>query len=235
MIVREKANIYIGASSVLINGSLSYPLSKRTSVIKKVYKGDKEDPSWAIKSYGTTNATLGNSYAELPLSNYDPTAAYEVTYLALDQHTITCNLTQITGEYDPNMKTIVDRLALNQADIETRLSVVENTKARKVQGQWITPTLLNGHTVETTVGYMKDENGFVHLKGRVTGGSDNTDIFLLPPGYRPNQYIITPTIVFDGTNYYIARVTIYPTGWVRLIGVKTTWNSLDGISFLAEQ
>ncbi|MPN28438.1 hypothetical protein SDC9_175879 [bioreactor metagenome] len=60
-------------------------------------------------------------------------------------------------------------------------------KANKVQEAWITPTLLNGWVAGSTPpAYMKDELGFVHLKGRVTGGTVGAAAFLLPVGYRPN-------------------------------------------------
>ena len=46
-------------------------------------------------------------------------------------------------------------------------------KANKVQEAWITPTLLNGWTEVSgyPVQYMKDEFGFVHLKGRIASGA----------------------------------------------------------------
>jgi hypothetical protein len=38
---------------------------------------------------------------------------------------------------------------------------------------------------EETVGYYKDQDGVVHLRGLAIGGSGSTVIFQLPPGYRP--------------------------------------------------
>lgn len=55
---------------------------------------------------------------------------------------------------------------------------------------YITPTLLNSWVQQasyTTVGYRKDKNGYVHIKGAVTGGSGQTIIFTLPAEYRPTD------------------------------------------------
>jgi len=106
----------------------------------------------------------------------------------------------------------------------------------EAQQAWQTPPLLNGWNnhdggVNSTIGYMKDSLGFVHLKGLIIGGSDGTVAFALPSGYRPLQNINLAyssraanaeldIIAIDGT------VHVYnPSGWV----------SLDCIVFKAEQ
>ena len=62
------------------------------------------------------------------------------------------------------------------------------SKANKKQEDWITPTLLNGWVEDSAwpVGFMKDEFGFVHLKGMAKNGTDSR-IFQLPAGYEPSQ------------------------------------------------
>jgi hypothetical protein len=58
---------------------------------------------------------------------------------------------------------------------------------------WITPTLINSWASAGagTPQYMRDALGFVHFKGSLTGGTSNTNAFVLPPGFR----VPTPTNV----------------------------------------
>lgn len=76
-----------------------------------------------------------------------------------------------------------------------------NNKANKAQEAWITPTLLNGWTsgISTQVQYMKDQFGFVHLRGVITGGTVGSPAFILPSGYRPFQ-----TVLWVANNSYEA-------------------------------
>ena len=62
-------------------------------------------------------------------------------------------------------------------------------KANKVQEEWITPTLLNGWVAEPgyDYGYMKDDFGFVHFKGRFKSGTIAQPLFVLPIDYRPQS------------------------------------------------
>ena len=71
-----------------------------------------------------------------------------------------------------------------------------DAKANKVQEAWVEPTLINGWVAldaSRKPMYMKDNFGFVHLKGAVRGGSAATPFFTLPQGYRVlNTYQIYP-------------------------------------------
>lgn len=65
-------------------------------------------------------------------------------------------------------------------------------KANKQQEDWITPTLLNGWTVVSgsSAEYMKDDMGFVHIRGEFQGIQSLTTIFSLPTGYRPLRRLV---------------------------------------------
>lgn len=109
-------------------------------------------------------------------------------------------------------------------------------KANKVQEAWITPTFLNGWAATNSaysVGYMKDEMGFVHFRGAVMGTTNDTFAFTLPVGYRPKQQYEGVIIAGGHTQMCMARVT--PTGSVKLTTSSLIWNSLEGITFRAEQ
>lgn len=104
-------------------------------------------------------------------------------------------------------------------------------KANKLQEAWITPTMLNGWTqLSADVGYMKDNLGWVHLKGAVTGGALASQIFALPVGYRPqNTSNRFPVIA----NNKFGRVSVTSTGAVTFDVGENAFVSLDGITFKA--
>jgi hypothetical protein len=250
MIVREKANpsfsavyqyyfinIKDGADANVPNGN---QLKNRANKIVGIYKNGKIDTwNWEFPS---SNA-YGNVRAQIKAVNFDTTATYEVTYLPLDEYLLSANVQTINGEYDSNIKMVVDRLAQNLADVDTRISVVENNKARKVQGQWIVPTLLNGWinytsgSSTTPVSYFKDDFGFVHLRGFIKNGTatQGTVFFILPIGYRPLISLNPATVSNNNGTDIISRVGITASGDVNIQSGANTFFSLDGISFLAEQ
>ncbi|MEM5567676.1 hypothetical protein AAF695_02760 [Aerococcus viridans] len=109
-----------------------------------------------------------------------------------------------------------------------------NGKADKKQEDWITPTLLNGWTnfggVYESVGYMKDEFGFVHLKGMVKGGSVGQNIFFLPEGYQPLKSQYHACVSAD----IVRTLNIQANGGAFISTVASSnWVTLNGISFKA--
>jgi len=80
-----------------------------------------------------------------------------------------------------------------------------------------------------TAGFMIDPFGFVHLKGLVTNGTDNTSAFTLPAGYRPPLIALCPAAAAD----YATRmglVIAHPTGEV-VCYTANTWVSLENVTF----
>ena len=80
---------------------------------------------------------------------------------------------------------------------------------------------------------MKDENGYIHLRGLIKNGTDGTTVFTLPVGYRPLQRNIF-TIESDDL---AGRLDVDDTGEVIPASSTTSpaWISLDGIVFLGEK
>ncbi len=105
-------------------------------------------------------------------------------------------------------------------------------KANKVQESWITPTLQNGWTEASgyKVRYMKDEFGFIHLKGRLTGGTLSAAAFSLPVGYRPLETLFYPLISSGafGAGFINSSGAVTPS-----VGSNVNVQ-LDGITFRAE-
>lgn len=114
--------------------------------------------------------------------------------------------------------------------------------ATKTQEAWTAPTLVNSWVPTTNVnyespGYMKDQMGFVHLKGTIESGitTTGTTIFTLPVGYRPAKYVAFPAISSaDGSSFTVFRITIRSNGEVVIgsSGVGSNVMHLDGITFL---
>jgi hypothetical protein len=103
------------------------------------------------------------------------------------------------------------------------------------------------------VGFYKDREGVVHLKGAAAGGMSGTVVFQLPAGYRPATGKVvsfaavcgcgaTDSPTGDSVHLPTGEVDIYGpgmgdvTGIVRLItALSTAGNAviLDGITFRA--
>lgn len=88
--------------------------------------------------------------------------------------------------------------------------------------------------------FFKDLSGVVHLQGLVTcvraSEACISEIFYLPPGYRPAKNLIFGT---DSTGTKHSKIDIYPDGAVRWFSANgddaTGYLSLSGISFRASQ
>lgn len=99
---------------------------------------------------------------------------------------------------------------------------------------WKNPTFQNGW-VNYGQGYnfgqfYKDTNGFVHLRGLITGGLYASNvIFNLPVGFRPAARCLNVTIGGEA----LARIDVLPDGNVLAVN-GSGWLSMEGISFLAE-
>ncbi|NEN84352.1 hypothetical protein [Paenibacillus elgii] len=248
MIVREGTiPAYDGGSRKYNINAAGYPavLKNRVEKYFALYKNEKITNDYIIAQKGDMTGLQANGDWLMNVGDkggYDPLAVYTVTYLALDQYALTCNVLAIQGEYAGNVKTVVDTMAAGQADLLARVSVLENTKAQKVQGQWISPTLLNGWVSEgsgySNPGYYKDQFGIVHLSGVIRSGvtSTFTVLFYLPARYRPKNRLNLAIFTFDGSSTGICSLHIEADGAVKIGSINCKqYISLDGISFLAEQ
>ena len=101
------------------------------------------------------------------------------------------------------------------------------------------PTLQNswinyGITI-TGVGYYKDIEGVVHLRGLIKNGTTTnpTLLFTLPEGFRPLLSVITTAKTTNGTNLALAQINIGSDGTVYICTNSgyNSWLSLEGIVF----
>lgn len=123
---------------------------------------------------------------------------------------------------------------------------------RTTNGSWQNPTLATGWTNFDAGGagnwggpqYMKDAQGFVHLRGlgkNSTGGNNtafvNATIYTLPVGFRPYETVLCTVIGNDS----LMRIDVLANGQVNLAGASAistipsqSWISTNNIIFLAE-
>lgn len=99
--------------------------------------------------------------------------------------------------------------------------------------QWNAPTLTNSWVYygspTNPVGYWKDPNGVVHLRGAVKSGTIGLSVFTLPVGYRPSntEYF---AVVSNGA---FGRVVVGSDGGVTPDIGSNVYVTLDGITFRA--
>lgn len=233
MIVREKVNPqYYGAdrnyylNSPILNNKLRYQPKRYVGV----YKNNNSD-TWTpiIDQDGNLEAFK---------RDVDVASSYQVTYLVRDRHNLSCNFDSIQGEYDTHVKSDVDRLMRNYADVAGRVSVVEAQKAERAQPQWVVPTLLNGWinlgSGFSAAGYRKETSGIVRLTGLIKDGvyASGTVIFTLPLGYRPRERILQDVMAKSGSTLVPCTVEIHTDGRVMCSeNVGSSWLSLEDITF----
>lgn len=95
---------------------------------------------------------------------------------------------------------------------------------------WIAPTLLNSWAQQanyTTVGYIKDQFGWVHLRGALVSGTAPNILFTLPSGYRPANIAVFGNDSASGPG----RITVKINGDVEPTVAASNNSCLDGISF----
>lgn len=134
------------------------------------------------------------------------------------------NLPQWVGTEKP------ERTDFNAAfdAIDTNLNLVQSAISPP---NWTVPTFKNSwekFTSGTIVGYTKDAQGFVRLRGLVKSGTIGTEIFTLPVGYRPP----TETWFVVMSNLSWGLLYISSAGDVVAHTGSNGSFSLDGICFV---
>ena len=82
--------------------------------------------------------------------------------------------------------------------------------------------------------YYRTKDNIVHLRGLMKNSTDN-HIATLPAGFRPaNRLLFTTVQAMASINYGVGRVDILTNGNIEIRGQTNSYNSLDGISFLAD-
>lgn len=135
------------------------------------------------------------------------------------------------GDYNTNaeIKAVFD-------DIRRRLNTLELPLK-----EWQTPSLQNSFEDYASLRFIKDKEGFVHLRGETRNvtiaAAAGTTIFTLPAGCRPAVRIYWP--VSDSFNATLRHMMIDTSGNVKVSDSHGAWPNpayvnVGGISFRAE-
>ena len=118
----------------------------------------------------------------------------------------------------------------------TYMSVVKaDQPVAPTNGAWQSATVVSPWSEgQTTVQYMKDANGFVHIRGSTTAASvqSSSIMFTLPAGYRPGVSDYFPAVQSGGAS---ALIYVETTG--QVYGTISTANNqlrFNGTNYLAE-
>ncbi|MEC0228069.1 DUF1565 domain-containing protein [Paenibacillus alba] len=126
-VVREKVTPLSIGGNFLINHS-SAPstswLKNKTNRILKVFKNGIDNTK-AVIATNNAGAVGGGAFSYITIADFDPSATYEVSYIALDQYLLSAPVQAVNGEVASNLKTVVDMLSMNQADQDARISANE--------------------------------------------------------------------------------------------------------------
>jgi len=129
--------------------------------------------------------------------------------------------------------TFIGKTSNNLIDAGTSASDVLGTK-QNVQYTPVTVfsnSWVNFGSPYSNAGYLKDENGFVHLRGVVSGGTVNLKAFSLPTRHCPEATILVP-VISNGVLAVCKIDTSGDGGGVTLLtGGSNVSFHLDGISF----
>ncbi|GIO93212.1 hypothetical protein [Paenibacillus lactis] len=234
IVLRESAkpNYYLANGNYYINntgvsGSL---LKEKVSFILRVYRNGQVDNPAKIEN--DVNA-YGKQHVRFLPSDFDPFAAYSVTYLLLG----TFPTVPFTGSYPANEKTLLEKLTDAVQQNAFAVSVLMNKKADKDAPGWIIPTLLNGWASrnagsDAPLSYRKIEGLGVQVRGIIQLGTTGT-VFFLPYGYRPEKTHFCNVMGYmqSQASYIYPYITVTPDGDFRIDAVTSppTWLIIDTI------
>ncbi|MEZ2657805.1 hypothetical protein, partial [Aneurinibacillus aneurinilyticus] len=138
---------------------------------------------------GTPN---GKEQATIDEVNYDPNAAYSVTYLVLDRYAFTAPLIDLQGEYRTKLAAVVAEMAQDQADIATRVSVVEMGLSTT---RMLVDKILKGE-ISMGTDFSKQIPKSFQVSGTLTGTSSITILSIKGKGYLNSINVDVPTFYF---------------------------------------
>ena len=134
VVVREKVTpVYYATGDYyyindddLVGGKTKYKAERVISV----YKNTVKDTLWEVVS---TGRPFGKQRVRIKGRDFDPTAEYTVTYLALDRHQMTVNATEVKATYANNMRSALDDVVVKQSDIEMSIKTAYDLAEQALQ------------------------------------------------------------------------------------------------------
>lgn len=128
VIVREQVSTHLFNGLYYIN-AISSKLRFRVSQILAIYKNGVFDREWTFQtriSSDTAIPTHGPCFANIPVADYDPSAVYTVTYMALDTYLTGIAPLAITGHRAANTRGAIDGAVTDVVALTGRLDVLDS-------------------------------------------------------------------------------------------------------------
>lgn len=191
--------------------------------LKRINAEDFSDaPDWFRRFIDVINPFLG-----------DTTSAFQAANLVKQVETFRIVTTATVSDAFSSNKVQV-KCKLRTKPVSVRVGQIYPLTSTVIEDEWHAPTQLNSWTDYGTphigAGYMKDSQGFVHLRGLVKSGTISTAIFTLPVGYRP-----TAEHAFAvESNATIGTCRVQADGNVMANSGNNAWFSLSGVHFRAD-
>lgn len=135
----------------------------------------------------------------------------------------------LPGDFKPD--SFEDRVQQNFDKLAT--SVPDPTGTN---GNWQDVTFENlwANFGGTSVQYMKDALGFVHMRGLAASGTVGANICTLPSGFRPSAEQRFASISNNGSGFVLGAARVLTTGAVVCLFGGNASFSLDGVIFYAD-
>jgi hypothetical protein len=150
-------------------------------------------------------------------------------WVALKTADVNSNSTQSNNIFnDPNSLVKLDDNGNLTSPPPTAPSIPYTTAT--LLNSWVNSLVANNEF--EVAGYFKDVLGNVNLRGLIRGGTLtlNTNLFILPSGFRPSERLI----FIVNNSGAVGRVDILPTGEVVRVTGGNTFLSLSRIYFRAD-
>lgn len=132
------------------------------------------------------------------------------------------------SELKSEFKGLQAKFSSQNLSIDEVSNGVEELKKQLV---WETPSLVQGWTNREGTfrrfSYAKSQDGWVHLRGVISGDAFYKHIFILPPGFRPKETETFGSI----SDQLVGRVDVQPDGKIIPKKGAKTWITLSGIKF----
>lgn len=139
---------------------------------------------------------------------------------------VNLNVDQVDGyDFNQGVKT-TDNVTFNNVSVSGVINI-ENKLSLTLQNGWVGPA-----APYTPAAYRKDPMGFVHLMGRIGGGTATmgTIIATLPAAYAPRYRMSFPVVTNNGSDQ-IGQLDIDTSGNIIAMLIYNTYTVLDSVVF----
>ncbi|MEG6521184.1 hypothetical protein [Desulfotomaculum sp. 1211_IL3151] len=193
-------NTKVGSSYAVDTGFNALPMT-----IYDIYKNGRENTSqWTIAKSPTSINWHNGLGACISKFDFDPSAQYSVTYLAVSEE-FTASLLFVDAIYDANIKSIVDSLVSKASDVGVRIGALEQVFTSVSNGKNEIATAITDKGIPAS-----SSESFASLAGKIgnltSGISDNIDKYLMYPDITDIGY--AQRIDYSANyNYYDLQIT----------------------------